>query len=292
MDAKGGKNLQGVDCASKLNAATAAGIKKAGYAAVGRYLGATSWKGLTKDEVAAILGAGLGIFPIWETAPTSAGYFSYNKGVSDAQAAMAELAALGAPQGINVYFTVDYDAHPADFAAIYQYFQGVKHGLNGKYKLGAYGSFGVLTALAKMDWVVEAYFQTYAWSGGQVFAHNAIYQYKNGQNVAGVQVDLDKINSTAGLWVKPAPVVKEVKKVKKVIIAHSDADMSAALELMNFLRCPVILETYATPDLLAACTEKPVKVGGPADPKYIVLSGDDRTQTALAVANFIKNGGK
>jgi LysM repeat protein len=199
--------MNGIDCATKLTAATAAKLKAAGIGAVGRYLGRTSWKGLTAEEVRVILAAGLSIFPIWETNPTSRGYFSQAKGEADAKAAIAELAAIGAPAGIAVYFAVDYDAQAADMAAISAYFTCVKAGLAGKYAVGTYGSYGVLTTLEKTGYVTR-YYQTYAWSKGKVFSKNTVYQHQNGVSLCGITVDKDLISSTSGLWApaaKPAP---------------------------------------------------------------------------------------
>jgi hypothetical protein len=195
--------MNGIDCATKLNATTAAGLKAEGISVVGRYLGLSSWKGLTPEEVKAIQDAGLAIFPIWETAPTKASYFSYSKGQSDVKAALTELSALGVPQGVALYFTVDYDAQSADMIEICDYFRGVRDGLAGKYLVGAYGSFDVLTALEPTG-KVDRYYQTYAWSRKKVYRANDIYQYQNGVTIGGVEVDKDEVNNATGLWFKDA----------------------------------------------------------------------------------------
>ncbi|MDQ7092116.1 DUF1906 domain-containing protein [Desulfosporosinus sp. PR] len=164
--------MNGIDCATRLTAASAQALKQAGIMAIGRYLGYQhGWsKALTPDEAKSIHAAGLSIFLIWESAPTSKSYFSYSKGISDAAAAISEAEYLGATTGVAIYFTVDYDAPAADMSAIKDYFQGVKDGLGGKYLMGVYGPYVVMKSVT-----ADRYFQTYAWSGGQT-APNHIYQ--------------------------------------------------------------------------------------------------------------------
>ncbi len=368
-------SLNGIDCATKLNPTTATNLKNASISAVGRYLGRNSWKGLTPQEVQAIHNAGLSVWLTWETDPTHASYFSYSKGVSDAQAAATEAEYLGAPHGTAIYFTVDFNAQAQDMAAIIEYFRGVRDGLQGSYLVGAYGSYAVLEPLEHSGHAPDRYWQTYAWSRGQVYPGH-LYQYQNGVQIGGVQVDRNHINKAPGAWpevmadatpvgqavvhangglhlrdapavsgklianmpdsskvevlaktsdnwwqvswgghtgyaaaeylaiVQPpdpqpiveAPVpaahpeVKEVTQLDNLIVAYGDADMPAATELMNFLRCPVILLDYVTPALLAACKGKPYKVGGPDDPKYVTIAGQDRNATAVAVGDFIAKG--
>lgn len=186
--------MNGIDCSTKLTSVTAQALKSAGVQAVGRYLGRTLWNGLTPEEARAIHDAGLSLFLIWELAPTKKSYFTYAEGISDAAQAIAEAAYLGAPNGVAIYFTVDYDAQGGDLGAIVDYFQGVRDGIGGKYLVGAYGSHRVMQALK-----VDRYFQTYAWSYGHK-ANCNIYQYQNDVMLAGVAVDKDYVNEDAGLW--------------------------------------------------------------------------------------------
>jgi len=216
--------MEGIDCATRLNATTATALKNAGIMAVGRYLGYKNlklWNSMIPDEVKAVFNAGLSIFLIWETNPTQASYFNYRKGVSDAKMAIDEANHLGAPQGIAIYFAVDYDAQLKDFPAIIEYFRGVKEGLAEKYLVGAYGSYGVLAALKGLAHRPDRYYQTYAWSGGKIFSGH-IYQYQNGITLYGVEVDRDTVRSDAGLW------TKEGYKLEHAVIYFSDRDFSLA----------------------------------------------------------------
>lgn len=189
----------GIDCASKLIASTAKGLKAAGVDYVGRYLGpSNSWKALTASEVTAINEAGLKIWSIYETSPTSKAYFSKSKGESDAKAAASYAESIGQPKGTPIYFAVDYDAQTADLPAILAYFQGARSA-STDYKVGAYASYSVLSYLHDHS-AADFYWQTYAWSRGNQAHFACLYQHQNGVSVAGVSADLDQILSTIGGW--------------------------------------------------------------------------------------------
>ena len=188
--------MEAIDCSTTLTSTTAAALKAASIVAVGRYLGyeTQGWsKSLSPAELSVIQATGLSVFLIWESNPTTAGYFSYSQGVSDVQLAMEEAAYLGAPDSTAIYFTVDFDAQASEMTAIIEYFNGVRDGLNGQYLVGAYGSYSVLQALQTSTYAPDKYWQTYAWSKGMVFSGNDIYQYQNDVTLEGIAVDLDTI---------------------------------------------------------------------------------------------------
>jgi hypothetical protein len=175
----------------------------------------------------AIHEAGLSVFLIWESNPTSAGYFSNAKGVSDAKQAVEEAQYLGAPAGTAIYFTVDFDAQAADMAAIVSYFEGVKSAIGDQYLVGAYGSAAVLETLKGK---VDKYYQTYAWSDGVVFPGN-IYQYQNSVTIGGVAADKDTINTAPGAW----PEIAEPKTVTEGILIFGPDDFITAERLATTL---------------------------------------------------------
>jgi LysM repeat protein len=187
--------MQGFDCATKLNSTTAAGLKAAGFDYVARYLG-NDWKSFDANEANAIQAAGLKLISIYEAAPTRVSYFSKVRGVTDAQQSSAFAKAAGQPSGSAIYFTVDYDAQPADMAAILDYIDGIKSALTN-YKVGIYGSYAVMKA-AKGH--VDYYWQTYAWSRGQVADFIHMHQYQNDITVSGVAIDRDEIIQDPGAW--------------------------------------------------------------------------------------------
>lgn len=190
--------LNGIDCATKLNSSSASDLKSAGIQFVGRYLG-DSWKTVDKTEAAAIMNAGLKIISIWETNPTSANYFSKSSGITDGEQASVFANLIGQPAGSAIYFTVDYDAQPADMTAILDYFTGVRQGLDKNFKVGAYGSYSVVQALHAAG-SADFYWQTDSWSRGNVANFIQIHQYQYNVILAGVQVDYDQFLNDAGSW--------------------------------------------------------------------------------------------
>jgi hypothetical protein len=143
----------------------AAAIKSAGYTAVGRYLGGSAGKQLTKSEAAALHSAGLGIWLVYESTANRA-LAGKVAGAADAKAAAADAAALGYPVGCPIFFAVDFDAAPAQVAA---YFDGVRSVLGDR--AGVYGGYKITTAgLAPWRW------QTAAWSGGKLDQAAHLYQ--------------------------------------------------------------------------------------------------------------------
>jgi hypothetical protein len=223
--------VNGIDCATRLNTTSAKALKSAGIDYVGRYLGpANNWKTMQSAEAKAILDVGLNLISIWETNPTHKSYFTHAQGVSDAKSATAYATSVGQPKGTAIYFTVDYNAQSADYAAILDYFAGVRSAI-GEYKLGAYGSYGVINYLHQHN-AADYYMQTYAWSSGKVASFIHVYQYKNDTKVAGISVDLDQILKDPGGW-KPmstifklgssGDAVKSLQEKLKVVLKLSDS---------------------------------------------------------------------
>lgn len=284
--------MNGIDCATKLTSASAQALKQAGVEVVGRYLGRNLWNGLTLDEVKAIQGAGLALFLILELSPTKAAYFSYAKGVSDAQFALAEAEYLGAPKGIAIYFTVDYEAQPQDMAAINEYLHGVHSILTGKYLVGIYGSYAVMIATKGASYPPDRYFQTLAWSYGKK-APNHIYQATNGTELAGINVDVDYVNDDAGLWGPTGSYqvqsTKEDEDVMDVCVVYfTPADFSEALIVANENGgCAMFCRNGgASVHADAKKAKKIINIGGPELklPGEVWLSGDKAKDTLKKVA--------
>lgn len=163
--------------------------------------GGTSAKCLDLTEANSLHASGLSIATVYETLPTSYGYFSYAQGQYDGGQAKARAQAAGQSTIAPIFFAVDYDATDAQLAAqITEYFNGVYAAMNGLYALGVYGSYRVVE-YAYAHWPgVPGKWQTYAWSGGQVSTHNHLYQYLNGQSLCEITVDLDQCFNTGVLW--------------------------------------------------------------------------------------------
>ena len=277
--------MEAIDCSTILTSTTATALNAAGIVAVGRYLGyeTQGWsKSLSQEELSAIQAAGLSVFLIWESNPTTAGYFSYSQGVTDGGLALEEMDYLGAPNSTAVYFTVDYDAQASDMAAITDYFSGVRDGLNGEYLVGAYGSYSVMQALQASSNAPDKYWQTYAWSSGLVFSGNDIYQYQNDTTLEGVAVDLDTIQYNSGCW----PEIGGDNMFANLVIYDEGPDVRAAQYLADYLKAPIVSTDNVTPELLACATNK-YKVGGSAYPGAQLISGSDRYETMSDVLDFM-----
>jgi peptidoglycan hydrolase-like protein with peptidoglycan-binding domain len=155
-------------------------------------------KTLAPDEVRVLHDAGLSIFSIWESNPTHAEYFSYARGVSDAQIACTEAKFIGQPKGSAIYFAVDCDTR--DIHPMIEYFRGVHSAMHPDYKVGVYGSYHVLVALSESQTPPDFYYQTYAWSNGRLFPKANLYQYENDVSLFGLEVDKDALFSAIGAW--------------------------------------------------------------------------------------------
>lgn len=147
-------------------------------------------KTLTTDEIAALLSRRMGIVPVFQTSGNYSGYFSEAQGRIDGAAARADGLRRGQPLGTPILFAVDFDVQAPD--SLVHYFNGVYAGLDGAFDPGVYGEFDVVK-LARESWpALVAFWQTYAWSRGEVYYAADIFQHANGVEVApGLVVDLN-----------------------------------------------------------------------------------------------------
>ena len=141
--------VSGADLAHRLDAGGAQALAAAGYTTIGRYLTNSSVSGaldkrITSDEVSAIAGAQLRVWPIFEEGGDDLSWFSRAQGALDARSAVDAARALGVPKQTAIYFAVDLDVTPDDITtSITPYFEGVAQGLSDTgdtYKVGVYGS--------------------------------------------------------------------------------------------------------------------------------------------------------
>lgn len=185
-------------------------VKSSGYDFVVRYLATNGGgKQISSDETNQIHGAGLSLVLVFEQYAKRASE-GHASGVEDGNTALAEAHSIGFPDDRPIYFAVDWDTTPEDQAGIDDYLKGVASVL-GAGRVGVYGSFYVVERCAT-NGTAKWFWQTYAWSGGQVSSHNHLMQYLNGQTVGGASVDLDEAKQADyGGWggnstPAPAPV--------------------------------------------------------------------------------------
>ena len=144
------------------------------FAGVMRYLDdanpATSRPDLTVAEVDAIHGAGKPIGLIWQmNGEKSRASRGFEIGELDARTANAKADELGATDDVAIFYTVDFDAQPAQVEA---YVAGVRS-VPGR-PVGIYGSARIV------DWAtsvgIEWRWQTKAWSSGVISPNAHLYQ--------------------------------------------------------------------------------------------------------------------
>jgi hypothetical protein len=177
-------------------------LRAAGKVAVCRYVVTSSsipGKPLSLTEAKALTSAGVAIVSNWERNSGDM-LLGYDKGRAAAIEAYQVHRACGGPWPRPIYFSCDVDTtSAAQREAAWQFCRGAGDQI-GIDNVGVYGEYEVVDYMYArgLRWL----WQTYAWSSRQgIFAHNTIYQYKNGVTVAGVNVDLDRSNvADFGQW--------------------------------------------------------------------------------------------
>jgi len=176
-------------------------LKAAGYSFVARYLSYdTSGKNLTAGEARDLFGAGIDVVANWEWGASDA-LNGYQTGHDQAQKALDLANACGMPADRPIYFSVDFDATPAQQTPINDYMDGVASVI-GRGRTGAYGGYYVIKRLFDAGKITFGW-QTYAWSGGQWDARAQLRQVQNGITAAGDGDCCDLDNSYAddfGQW--------------------------------------------------------------------------------------------
>jgi MYXO-CTERM domain-containing protein len=182
---------------------TPASLVSMGYRFAARYLSGDpgGGKDITASEASSLTGAGLDVVVVWETTGMDA-TSGYNQGVSDAQGAKSEAAAVGQPATRPIYFAIDFDAESSDSASINAYFQGVASVI-GLSRTGVYGGYYIVNELFNAGLITFGW-QTYAWSGGSWDSRAQLRQTLNG--VDNDQLDADEgMVADYGQWGPGAP---------------------------------------------------------------------------------------
>lgn len=186
-------------------AAAAAGIK-----VVYGYLSHDPSKNLTSAQIKAYHRKDVAVWLGWESS-TGRPLLGAAAGKADAAAAAAQLQAHYRTLGyrprnrITVPFSCDQDITAAQLPKILTYYQAARGPLDEvNADPSAYGEYDLVQYLA-VHGFVRGQFQAYAWSGGRLSPHAALYQYLNGQVLGGASVDFDRVVHAAqlGAWWPP-----------------------------------------------------------------------------------------
>jgi hypothetical protein len=187
--------IEGVDYAFAPHPSIAA-LKAAKKKFVVRYIGSKDYtksrsdKWLSRAEYASLRANGIEVAVVFETTAKRA-ESGKSAGATDAKIAKTEIAYLGLPADIPVYFAVDYDDTVGP--NIRGYFDGIKTVLP-KSRIGAYGGYKILKVLFDEGRVTYGW-QTYAWSYNQAKGATdwdkraQLQQYANGKSLGGATVD-------------------------------------------------------------------------------------------------------
>lgn len=163
-----------------------------------RYLSNDSRKNLTNSEAQLYSDNDIWISVVWES---SAGRMLAGKsaGSEDADKAIKQAEACGMPDGRPIYFACDFDASAPQQASINAYLSGCATVI-GQHRVGIYGGYWPVSR-AHQDGFANWVWQTYAWSGGQLYAGTDVYQYSNSHALDGADVDYNRaIAMDFGQW--------------------------------------------------------------------------------------------
>lgn len=199
--------VEGVDYAwSRPNIAQ---LAAAGKRFACRYGGAGSTgKQLDPAEAQALSAAGVAIVANVEGSATGL-LGGWSTGAAWARNADAHFRNCGMPPGRPIYLSVDFDVTSGQWPAVRDALRGAASVI-GAARVGVYGGRRAIE-WARRDGVAAWFWQTYAWSGGVWVPGNHIEQYRNGVQLAGATLDLDRALTTDfGQWGEDMPTIAEV----------------------------------------------------------------------------------
>lgn len=183
-----------------------------------RYLSHDDSKNLTLGEAEWLAKLGIWCGVVWETTANRM-LSGYNGGVADAEEAARQANACGMPSDRPIYFACDWDASTSQQDEIDAYLKGCASviGLN---RVGMYAGYHPLSRSFNNGTITYGW-QTYAWSGGNVSSRAHIYQYSNGHNMGGCDVDYNYAYAEdIGQWKpgeSPGTMALSTDDVKKIL---------------------------------------------------------------------------
>lgn len=209
-------------------------LAAAGITVVQRYL-FDGGKGITTAERKALLAAGIGIVYGYE------GYASNwrggtAQGDTDAHAALACLQRIGVKPSRHIVVMMAVDEDAAGFGML-PIAKAYVNGAHAVLRAAGFGGAAPYGSNKVLDYVGRYGFQTYAWSGGIVSKWAALYQWLNGQHLAGATVDYGEVTNADKLgaeWPEGSP--------------HKEPNVTL-INAIRVLRAIVLGGKYATPAL-------------------------------------------
>lgn len=197
--------IEGVDFSYGRPGAEA--LVAAGKRFVVRYVSGANGKALTKAEVKEYRAHGLAIALVFESTAKRA-LEGKTAGATDATTSAYAIDLFGFPKDLPVYFAVDFDASAGQQRQIDAYLTGAAQIL-GPHRVGVYAGIGPIRR-CKRNGSAHWFWQTLAWSGGEVAKFIHLYQYQTGstgaKRINGAAVDNNRAMQAAfGQWDPPTP---------------------------------------------------------------------------------------
>lgn len=171
------------------------------YAGAMRYVSHQAGKSIDRGQVERIHAQGKNIVLNFEDSQSNP-KGGYDQGRTDAEFCVGVAHQIGAPAGIAIYYSVDFEVHGGPLlATVEAYFRGVASIMRpAGYLIGAYGDKDLLTALLDHKLIDFAWLTT-AWSYGAKDARAVLYQ---DQFHSGFDVD-EVEHPYYGAWTPTGP---------------------------------------------------------------------------------------
>lgn len=276
----------GFDCATKLTEKMARDLKGAGFEYAARYLG-ESWKSFDKKEAEIIQKAGIKLISIFQKSANKLSYFTEKQGSMDGKDAEKWAKAVGQPEGTAIYFAVDCDMTGKQMSTIQSYFLAVKKQLPS-YKVGIYGSYAVMYAMKNY---ADYFWQTYAWSRGEVAPFIHMYQHENNIIIEGVNIDRNRIMQSPGHWGSETTKINKYTVQQELGAFMTATDAKAGNNQKGIVK-PGTYSIFNTSQGMINVTKEEGKPGSWINPHqetvHIVSSGETLTKIAKTYSTTIQ----
>lgn len=178
---------------------TPSSLTAAGSSFAVRYVSTSgNSKNISLSEAQSLLAAGQQIIIVDETTGTEMEN-GESQGVTDADAAVTEAEAAGAPSNFFCYFAADFDPDTQTLLNdIDQYLQGADSVL-GVSRVGIYGGYAAVQSALAGGYASKGW-QTEAWSSGEEYSGVTLFQNNNATSfISGCDADVG-IGSNWGQW--------------------------------------------------------------------------------------------
>ncbi len=276
----------GFDCATKLTEKMARELKGAGFEYAARYLG-ESWKSFDKKEAEIIQKAGIKLISIFQKSANKLSYFTEKQGSMDGKDAEKWAKVVGQPEGTAIYFAVDCDMTGKQMSTIQSYFLAVKKQLPS-YKVGIYGSYAVMYAMKNY---ADYFWQTYAWSRGEVAPFIHMYQHENNIIIEGVNIDRNRIMQSPGHWGSETTKINKYTVQQELGAFMTATDAKAGNNQKGIVK-PGTYSIFNTSQGMINVTKEEGKPGSWINPHqetvHIVSSGETLTKIAKTYSTTIQ----